>query len=392
MKWVNRAIMLVVGLVILGAIIYGFMPKPIEVEFAKAARGDIYVTIDEEGHTRVKDRFTITAPLPGTITRVSLKAGDTVAAGDVITVLAPSRPPLLDVRARAQAEANVKAAEAAVQQAGANVTAAVADHELAKKEHTRLSGLLKSRSVSQEQVDVAASREVAAQASLESARFGEQAAKYQLEAARALLLEEGAAPVTLEIKSPVAGKVLRVMRESEGPVMAGEMLVEIGDPARIEIVSDVLSTEAVRVEKDQRVIIERWGGAKDLEGKVRMVEPGGITKVSSLGVEEQRVNVIIDLVSAPEAFARLGDGFRVEVRVVTGERRDVVKVPTGALFNVTEGRAVYAVVDGKAERRVVVVGAQNGIEAEIVTGVNDGEIVIVHPGDDVTHGAQVKER
>ena len=395
MKWAKRIALILIALAILGVIVYGFLPKPIESEFAKVARGDIRVTIDEEGRTRVKDRFTITAPVMGTVSRITLKAGDSIAAGAPLTLLAPTRPPLLDARARATAEASVKSSEATLNQANANVKAAAAEHEQARKDHVRMLELLKGKHVSQEQVDQAQTRMEAAAAALESAKFGEQAASFQLEMTKAALLDDTvgaqrAAP--LQINAPVGGRVLRVWRESEGPVQAGEMLIEIGDPASLEIVTDVLSVDAVRVKPGMKVSIERWGGEGLLEGEVRLVEPFGFTKQSSLGVEEQRVNVVIDFMSPRSAYERLGDGYRVEARVIVSESRDVVTVPTGALFQTPEGDAVFVVVEDVAIKRAIKLGARNGLEAEVVSGLKAGDVVIVHPGDDVTDGRMVAER
>ncbi|MCA8912641.1 MAG: HlyD family efflux transporter periplasmic adaptor subunit [Planctomycetes bacterium] len=394
MKWVKISGMILVGLGIVAAIAFGFMPKPVESEFARASRGDIRVSIDEEGHTRVKDRFTISAPTAGEIARINLKAGDSVEAGAVITVLQPAPPVLLDARGKAQAQANAQAAEAAVSQAGASFDAAQAQLDLAVKERERLDKLKAPEQVSREQVEAAKLKEAAAAANLKSAEFGKAVAGFQRDMANAALIEGNAGSTleSIEIRSPVAGEVLRVYHESAGPVQPGEMLIEIGDPHSLEVVVDLLSSDAVRVKPDMKVSIERWGGDEPLEGKVRRIEPSGFTKVSSLGVEEQRVNVVIDFVGKPEAWARLGDQFRVEARVITSERKDVVKVPAGALFNTPEGTAVFVVVDDRARQRVVEVGERNGLEAEILTKLNEGDTVIVHPSDEIEDGKPVKAR
>ena len=393
-KWVKRGLLILVGVLILGGIIYGFIPKPIESEMARATSGNLRVTIDEEARTRVKDRFTVSAPLTGTISRIDLKPGDQIEAGTVITVLKPNPPTLLDARSRAQADGNIKAAQASFSQAQSNIEAAEAKHDLAVKELARMKTLLQSKHVSQDLVDIAESQATAAKAALDSATFGKQAAEFQLQMAKAALIEDniGADLLALEIRSPVAGRVLRVYRDSEGAVQPGEMLIELGDPGSLEIVVDLLSNDAVRVKPGMKVSIERWGGDQPLEGKVRMVEPAGFTKVSSLGVEEQRVNVVIDFVSARETWERLGDAFRVEARVIVTERANVLKVPGGALFATAEGEAVFVVVDGTARQRIVVIGQRNGLEAEVTGGLNAGDSVIVHPGDDITDGTSVKTR
>lgn len=392
MKWVKRAAMIVFLLAVAGAIAYGFMPKPVPSEFARASRGDLRVTIDEEARTRVKDRFTVSAPLSGVLSRITLKVGDKLEVGSPIASLRPSRPLLLDARSKAQAEANIKAAEATLNQAQANLEAAKAELDLAIKEHTRAKTLFKGKHISQEQVDAAATREIAAGAAHDSAEFGRQAAEFQLQMARAALIEEDGELQAIEIRSPVAGAVLRVFRESEGPVMPGEMLIEIGDPASLEVVVDLLSSDAVRVKPGMPVSIERWGGDEPLQGSVRRVEPAGFTKISSLGVEEQRVNVIIDFVGEPQKWTRLGDAFRVEARVITSERKGVIKVPTGAIFNTPEGTAVFVVGDGKARLTRVDLGDRNGLEAEVLGAINEGDTVIVHPSDEISDGTAVLER
>lgn len=394
MKWVKRGALILFAVLIVFAIAYGFMPKPVQSEFARAARGDIRVSIDEEGFTRVKDRFTLSAPVVGEITRINLKPGDAVEAGTVITVLKPGAPVLLDARSKAQAEANARAAASAMEQMQANKAAAEAQLKLAVREREKLEKLKAPEQVSAGQVEDAKLREAAAQASLNSAGFGLDIARYQLEMARAALIEsnDGAGLQSIEVRSPVAGSVLRVYRESAGPVQPGEMLVEVGDPASLEVVVDLLSSDAVRVKPGMNVSMERWGGDESLSGTVRRIEPAGFTKVSSLGVEEQRVNVLVDFTGKPEVWSRLGDKFRVEVRVITSERKDVVKVPAGALFGTPEGTALFVVVNDKAEQRVVSVGERNGLEAEILDKLNAGDTVIVHPSEEIKHGTLVETR
>lgn len=393
MKWVKRGALVLIAVIVLGMIIYGFIPKPVPSEFATVKIGTVKATIDEEARTRVKDRFTVYAPVSGEIPRIPFKPGDDIAAGQVITVLNPMRPPLMDARARRQAEANVKAAEATLKQAEAGATAANADVELARKELKRMKELQKNNHVSVEQVDVAETHQQGAEAAFVSAQFAQEAAKFQHEMAQAALLDYTADGVeSIEIKSPVDGRVLQVFRESEGPVMGGAMLLEIGNPGTLEVVAELLSTDAVQVKPGMPVDIERWGGDKKLEGTVREVEPYGFTEISALGVEEQRVNVIIDFTATPEQYARLGDGYRVEARIVTSERKDVLKVPEGAIFNGPKGTTVFVVRENRAFEQAVQIGERSGTEAEILSGLKDKDEVIVHPSDEINDGGPVMPR
>jgi HlyD family secretion protein len=391
MIWIKRAIVLAVGLAIIGAIIHGFMAKPIAAEIAGAARKKIQITVDEEGMTRVTDRFTVTVPIGGTIARIALKAGDTIKSGARITVLRPVRPVMLDARQLTEARAGVWASEASLQQTRAAARAAEAEYDLTKSEHERTRRLLASKHVSKEQVDVAATREKAAHAAFESARFGEQAAQFRLEMAKAALLtsNDEASVAELTINAPVDGKVLRVLRKDEGTVQPGEALLEIGNPRALEVVVDLLSRDAVRVQQGTRVYIERWGGDEALQGTVRTVEPHGFTKVSALGVEEQRVNVIIDLLSPHETWQQLGDGYRVETRIIVAETSEVLTVPSSALFDDQGKQALFLVSSERAMLRHVKVGANNGLDAEIISGIDAGARVIVHPSDEISDGVAV---
>lgn len=398
MKWVKRIVLVVVALAVLAALVYGFMPKPVAAEQANAARGDLLITIDAEARTRVRDRFVVYAPVSGTMARVALKVGDSVEPGKAITLLRAAESPLLDSRALAAAESRVQAAQSALELAQSEELAAAARLALAVKELENLTKLEfdaktgKHRElVPQERLDAAALNRDAAKASVNSAGFAAQAAAYDLAAAQAALQPRtGNAAEMLTVSSPVKGRVLRVLRESAGPVMAGEPLLEVGDPAALEIVADMLSRDAVRVAPGMEVLLERWGGAT-LSGKVRFAEPFGFTKFSALGVEEQRVNVLIDITSPPAEFAALGDGYRVEVRVVLLRATNVLKVPDGAVIRTTDGYAVFVIERGRAVRRNVAIGERNGIEAEVLEGLKPGETVIVHPGDDISDGVQVTE-
>jgi HlyD family secretion protein len=241
-------------------------------------------------------------------------------------------------------------------------------------------------------VDAARTRELAAAARLASANSNRDAAEHDLEMAQAALLtldNDAAAPAAIAIKAPISGRVLRVHRESAGAVMMGELLVELGDPASLEVVADLLSRDAARVNEGMRVRLERWGGEEALRGRVRRVEPSGFTKVSALGVEEQRVNVLIDFTDAPEAWRALGDGYRVEARVVLTERPNTLKVPSGAIFNTEDGPAVFVVAENRASLTHIRMGVRTGLEVEILGGVSEGETVIVHPGDAIRDGARV---
>ncbi|MBZ0137310.1 MAG: efflux RND transporter periplasmic adaptor subunit [Planctomycetes bacterium] len=393
MKWAKRGGLIVAGVALLAALVYGFLPKSVESEFASVTRGDIRTTIDEEGRTRVKDRFTIYSPITGELPRIDLKPGDDIKAGDLITVVSPTRALPLGVRERLRAEADVKSAEAQLNRADADVKAATAQAELAKREHKRVRELSKASQVSVEQVDVAATREQAADAALSSALFSRKAAEFQLEMAKASLADDSALEVEgIKIKSPVDGRVLQVLRESEGPVQVNEMLVEIGNPATLEIVADMLSTDAVLVEPGMKVSIERWGGEGALEGAIRLIEPYGFTQTSALGVEEQRVNVVIDITTPREKWSKLGHGYRVEVRVITSERKGVLKVPESAIFNARKGPVVFVVVDGTAKEQPVQLGERNGLEAEVLSALKDGDTVIANPGDDLKDGSSVTQR
>lgn len=394
MKWIKRSAMFVLVLAVIGMIAWGFAPKPIIVDMADASRKSIRITIDEEGMTRVKDRFTVMVPSTGSIARITLKPGDSVLDGTPITVLRPVLPTILDARQLTEARAGIRAAEASAQQMKASARASQAEYQFAVDEHRRLRRLLVSKHVAKEQVDAAATREIAARAAFESAQFAEQAAQFQLEMSRAALLtsNDEASVRHLTITAPVEGKILSVLREDEGTVQAGDALLEIGNPDALEVVVDLLSRDAVRIAQGAKVYIERWGGDDALQGIVRTIEPRGFTKISALGVEEQRVKVIIDFTGPNESWRKLGDGYRVEARIVVTQTEQVLTVPSSALFTDRGKRAVFVVRDGEAALQHVVIGANNGLDAQIVEGLDNSARVIIHPSDEITDGVAVTAR
>jgi HlyD family secretion protein len=370
----------------------------VEVDVASVARGRLAVTLDEEGETRVRDRYVVSAPVAGRLLRIELEPGDPVQARKtVLATFVPSNPALLDLRARGEMEARVGAARAAEQRTRAESDRARAQLELASAEHTRIRRLAESGVVSQEDVDRAKRDLETAESTLAAAERAVAGAVHELRAAQARALEvrpaqNGGGLETLTLRSPIDGVVLRRLRESETTVPAGEPLLEVGDPAELEIVADYLSADAVAMRPGMPVEIEQWGGQRPLSGRVRRVEPGGFLKISALGVEEQRVNVIIDFEDPRKAWTALGDGYRVEVRVVTWEGSDLIKVPGSALFPQGNGWAVFLVRGRRAERRPVEVGHRGELEAEIRSGLARGDKVIVHPPDELEPGAKVKPR
>jgi HlyD family secretion protein len=383
-----------------GALAWLLRPQAVAVDFAAAERGPLQVTVSDEGETRVKDVFVVSAPVPGLMRRIELKAGDAVVAGQTaVARIEPSDPSFLDVRTAAETRAAVQAAEAAQKLAIASVQRAEAELDFANAELKRYRGLAERDTVSANDLDAAERRARTAAAALAEARAALRVRESELSQARARLMapglarrQRGADCDCVEVYSPVSGSVLRVMQESESVVASGTALIEIGDPRQLEIVVDLLSTDAVRVEAGQHVLIEAWGGAEKLNGKVRRVEPFGFTKVSALGIEEQRVNVIIDFTDPPERWQRLGHGYRVEPRIILAEGQEVLKVPRSALFRDGERWAVFVDDGGTAALRHVELGLDNGLEAEITTGLEAGERVVLQPGDRVSEGVRLAAR
>ncbi|MCX7892556.1 MAG: efflux RND transporter periplasmic adaptor subunit [Burkholderiales bacterium] len=364
-----------------------FAPEPIPVETAQATRGPLEVTVDQEGEVRVHDRYEVAAPVAGKLVRVALRDGDAVRGGDVVAELEPAP---LDPRAREEAIARVEAARAAVREAGKRVEQAAAVLAQARSELARVERLVAERFVSPEAAEKARTAVRTAVAELEAASAREAAARSEEKVAQAALLAlpsaDGRPGRVMKITAPVSGRVLRVLQQSERTVPAGTPVMVIGDPARFEIVADVLSSDAVKIRPGATAWLEEWGGDRRLRATVRLVEPYAFTKVSALGIEEKRVNVVMDPV---DPLGPLGDGYRVEARIVVWSAPDVLKVPASALFRSGEGWAVFAVADGRARERRVEVGARNAREAEIRSGLAAGETVIKYPTNEVADGVRV---
>jgi HlyD family secretion protein len=391
--WIPAFFALVVALVWL------FRPLPVAVDLATVGRGALQVTVGDEGETRVRDMFAISAPLTGLMRRIELEAGDEVIAGEtIIARIEPTDPSFLDPRSKAEARAAVRAGEAALAHASAELKRAEAERDFAQSELTRYEGLAARNTISQSDLDSARRRARTAAAAVDEAVAGLRVRQSELEQARARLLAPGAAIERssgcdcILVRSPVSGSVLRVVTESEGVVASGAALVEVGNPRSMEVVTDLLSTDAVKVRPGQRAFINGWGGDRALQAVVRRVEPYGFTKVSALGVEEQRVNVIIDITDPIELWRRLGHGYRVEANVVLWESRDVLKVPLPALFRDGEHWAVFVERGGRARLTTVRIGHNNGLEAEVIDGLSPGDIVVLQPSDRVVDGTRIEPR
>lgn len=384
---------------IVAGLVYAFWPRAIAVDMAVVARGPLMVSIDEEGETRVRDVFVLSAPVDGRVLRIGSDVGDRVSAHEtVVARIEPIDPAFLDVRTVAQAQAAIRAAEAGRAMAVADVERAEADLAFAVAELKRAKRLRKAGTISQRALDDALRVYRIRKAARDTAKAAKKMRESELERARAQLLSpldlkiHESACDCVDVRTPVDGRILRVFRESEGVVRAGTPLVEIGDPGKLEIVADLLSADAVKVEPGQRVLIEEWGGPGALEGRVRLVEPYGFTKVSALGIEEQRVNVLIDFTDPPEKWKRLGHGYRVEIRVVLWSEDEVLKAPLTALFRDAGKWSVFADEGGRARLRAVKLGRQNGLEAEIVDGLTAGEQVVLHPSSRVEEGGRIAPR
>jgi HlyD family secretion protein len=386
----RRLITLVILLGVAGGLAWAFWPRPLAVETAEIRLRDISVFVEEEGKSRIREVFTVSAPINGQVLRNNLHAGDKVVKDEtVVASIRPAAPGLLDARlkrvaeaASASARASVGLAQAEVKQAEAQLT--FTQTEVERAERLSRQGTISDRALDKARLDVAT-----AAAALDSARASLAVREKELQRAEAALIENEASegPCCTEIKAPVTGRILRVLTESEQVVQAGTPLVEIGDPADIEIMAEVLSRDAVEIRPGASAIIDNWGGPP-LAAAVHRVEPSAITKVSALGIEEQRVPVIMDLAAAPEA-EQLGDGFRVVARITVWEGKQLVAVPVAALFRQGAEWAVYVVADGRAQLRLVELGRRNAAFAEVKKGLAAGDVVVVHPSDQMADGVAV---
>lgn len=379
------------------AIGYAFLPKAVPVETVKVARGTLAVTVQEEGKTRVKDRFTVSSPVAGIAGRVALEVGDRVTRGQTLVSIEPAPPPFLDRRRQETAQARIDAAVATLESAKENARATAARETYARANLDRTAKLQESGIATRDALEAAESQAGQEAATLRAAEAAVKVAESELEAARAELLSSTtngsrSPKERVAVRSPVGGRVLAVPHKSEGAVREGEPLIVIGNPGSLEVEVDVLSADAVRIRPGQQVRFTRWGGEGTLEGTVATVEPAGFTKVSALGVEEQRVLVIAEITSPRERWSGLGDGYRLEASFLLWEGNEVLQVPSGALFRQGDGWAAFVAEQGKARLRPVQVGKRNGLSAEILSGLSEGESVIVHPNEQIRDATRVRER
>lgn len=397
---------LIVGVVviILAVLTYAFWPKPVLVDIGEVTRGGITVTIDEEARTRVHDTYLVSTPVAGRLLRVAVEPGDRVERRKTIVAqMLPAHPPTLDERSHKQARAGVSAAEAALRVTQANRKKAIADRDLALANFERARQLLKIRTISQADFEQKEREVHAARATLENADAEIALRQAELANAEAQLMgfeASGSAKESgldqaeaIALTSPTDGRVLRVIQKSATTLPAGSPVVEIGDVENaLEVIVELLSTDAVQVKEGNRVIIDNWGGPDSLAGVVQRIDPSGFTKFSALGVEEQRVNGIIRFTDASERHAGLGHGFRVEVRIVTWEDEDAVLVPSSALFRNQGEWAVFTVIDGTAELRPVLIENTNGSVASVTQGLTPGDRVILYPASELESGDRVASR
>lgn len=383
------------GLVLLAGLLiallaWGFRGERVPVDSAVAAQRELIESLREEGRTRIVHRYRLSAPVAGQTERVELRPGDRVEAGQVVVRIAPAAGALWDAGNRDRLRNEARAAASAVLQSQQRLQAATAADRLARKELERIAPLVKQGTLSKLDGDRAEAAAQQSGAERAAARYALELSQAQQQAAMALLDQQGQdADGGVEVRAPVAGVILARLRESAGPVAVGEPLLEIGDPASLEIEVDLLSADAVRVSPGMAVRLHRWGGEAPLEARVRRIEPVGFTKISALGVEEQRVWVLSDFVSPPAAWERLGDGYRVDAEFILSAGPALV-VPGGALYRRAEAWALYVIEDGRAVERSVRVGRRSGLDAEILDGLRTGEQVIVHPDDRVRSGTRVQ--
>jgi HlyD family secretion protein len=398
--WISIAVATVVTV---GLLAWALAPRPVEVEIAEAIIGRFETTIDEDAKTRLRDRYVVSAPLAGLLSRVALREGDAVAAGAVLARLSPTLSPMLDERSLREQRSRIEGAESRVRLAaahyeGAKVALLQANHDVLRTEQLAGRGFVSPTKLDNDRLAV-----LAAQKDVDAAAAERRVAEHEVAQARAALLAvrslDGHRGEAFEVRAPIAGRVLRIVQPNEATVALGAPLIELGDTSALEVVAELLTADALRARPGATVLIERWGGEGVLQGRVRLVEPGGFTKISALGVEEQRVRVLIDITSPLERWQALGDGFRVSVRIVTLAIDGALKVPASAVFPMPASpaapggsMAVFTLVEGRARRTTVEIGARNGAEAWLGKGLVAGQTVVVYPPPTIADGTRVRAR
>jgi HlyD family secretion protein len=389
-RMAKRIVMALIATVIVILVALAFRPKPSAIELGIVTRGPLQVTVDEDGETRAHDRFTLAAPVAGRLSRIEFHEGDEVGPQ---TVLATISPLPLDAREIAEIRARIQSAEARKRETDELLVRWETEHEQATRDLNRARLLAKDQIVSQQVLEQAESRQKSTANEWEAARSRVQAAAGDIEREKAGLVsleaQQNETGKLVAIRPPVPSRILRVLEKSERVVPFGTPIVVLSNPKKIEIVVDVLSSDAVNVRPGAPVIIENWGGPRPLCAQVRTVEPYGFTKVSALGIEEQRVNVIADFIDSPDG---LGDGYRVDARIVIWEHSSVLKVPASALFRVGQRWSAFTIEGGRAHRIPVEIGHRNASEAEVLNGLQEGMRVILHPANNLTNGARVAAR
>lgn len=389
MSW-KRILVVAAVMSVLGLVAFWLLPQPLEVDASEIVAGPMQVTVDDQGETRSHDRFVLAAPVAGRLMRIELHDGDAVVENQLLAQIAPLP---LSAREHDEISARIASAEALQREAEQRARHAEEDLGQARKEFERQQKLVKEGFIAPQAAEQAGNMVTTASIEADAARSRARAAAADVKVARSGLgaarTDGPGAGRLVQIRAPVAGRILRIQDPSERVVGAGSPLLTLGELDRLEVVVELLSSEAVKVKAGMPVLVEGWGGDKALRAKVRLVEPFAATKVSALGIEEKRTNVIADFVDAP---GPLGDGFRITARIVTWQVDKALKVPSSALFSCKEGWCVFAIEDGRARRRSVEVGQRNPIDAEVLKGIAAGQIVIRYPGNQLQEGARVRVR
>lgn len=393
----RKLLFITFGLLLLGLLVWALMPSPLEVETASVTEGRFERSVQEDGRTRLRERFVVSMPQTGRLARIELKQGDSVVQGAAVATMWPTAPQLLDERARAEQMARIEALKAMTVRANVNIQKAQTSLAQARADFKRSEMLTQQGFISATHNESVALNVNLREQDLQSAQQDAKAAGYELAQASAALKNfspspQGREQAAYKIVAPVAGRVLKILQTSEGVVMAGTPLLEIGDPAQLEVVVDILTQDAAQIQPGTPVQLANWGGPTALTGKVRLVEPAAFTKISALGVEEQRVNSIIDITTPAQQWATLGDGFKVDVRVLVQVAEKAVKVPVSALFPIGAKSALFALAQGHARLREIEVVARNGADAWIKSDLPVGTLVIVYPDRKLKDGDAVKPR